>query len=106
MKDKADFYIEKVRYSRDHSHIVWVLAREDKDGKLHPGKNMLRKTMLGLIHAGKMFMTIYRNEEGKYRKGERVTVIQVKGVDYMRTDQDALEAGKMDHDNLANVPEF
>jgi len=105
MTERAEYYVEKVKYSRDHSHIVWVLVRQDKDGKLQPGKNMLRKTMLGLIKTGKQFMTIYRTEEGKYRKGEKVTLIQVKGVDFMRTDQGGMDESHVACDFLANVLE-
>ena len=34
MTDRADYYIEKVRYNKDHTRIVWVSVREDSDKKL------------------------------------------------------------------------
>ena len=101
MNNRADYYIEKVRYNKDHTRIIWVSVREDSDKKLGGPYNMVRKKMVSLMNAGKQFMTIFRNEEGKYRKGTKITVIKVKGIDYIRTDQEAQEK-----DQLEDLPEY
>ena len=62
---------------------------------------MVRKKMVSLMNSGKQFMTIFRSPEGKYRKGLKISVIQVDGAEFIRTDQE--ETGK---DQLENLPEF
>lgn len=101
MNERADYYIEKVRYNKDHSRIVWVSVREDSSKKLSGAYNMVRKKMISLIHDGKRFMTIYRNDEGKFRKGQNILVIAIKGAEFLRTDAD-----QMEKDHLENLPEY
>ncbi len=101
VSDRADYYIEKVRYNKGHTRIVWVSVRQDSSRKLGGAHNMVRKKMVSLLREGKQFMTIFRNPEGKYRKGQKISVIQVKGVDYIRTDKD-----EMEKDHLTDLPEF
>ncbi len=101
MSERADFYIEKVRYNKNHTRIVWVSVREDSSNKLSGAYNMVRKKMLSLMGEGKQFMTIFRNPEGKYRKGQKITMIKVKGADYIRTDLDETEK-----DQLKDLPEY
>lgn len=99
--DRADYYIEKVRYNKDHTRIVWVSVRQDDNAKLGGAYNMMRKKIVSLMNSGKIFMTITRNEDGKYRKGLKIAIIRIKGSDYIRTNQEALE-----QDQLENLPEF
>lgn len=101
MTDRADYYIEKVRYNKANTRIVWVSVREDSDTKLSGAYNMVRKKMVSLMRSGKKFMTITRSPEGKYRKGQMVSMIQVKGEPYLRTDQD-----EVTQDRLENLPEY
>jgi hypothetical protein len=101
VSDRADFYIEKVRYNKDHTRIVWVSVRQDSSSKLSGPFNMVRKKMVSLMREGKQFMTIFRNEEGKYRKGQKILVVSIKGSEYIRTDEALTE-----QDQLENLPEF
>lgn len=101
MIERADYYIEKVRYNRDHTRIVWVSVRQDNAAKLGNAYNMVRKQIMSQMQAGKQFMTIFRNPDGKFRKGQKIEMVQVKGIEYLRTDQDELE-----NDQLENLPEF
>ncbi len=101
VSERADFYIEKVRYNKGHTRIVWVSVRQDSSSRLSGPHNMVRKKMVSLLREGKQFMTIFRSPEGKYRKGQKISVIQVKGVDYIRTDQDETEK-----DQLEDIPEY
>jgi hypothetical protein len=101
MTNRADYYIEKVRYNKDHTRIVWVSVREDSDTKLSGAYNMLREKIVNLIGAGKCFMTVYRSPEGKYRKGQKIVTVRVNGSEYIRTDEQA-----MAKDQLENLPEF
>ncbi len=101
LSERADYYIEKVRYNKDHSRIIWVSVREDSSKKLSGAYNMVRKRIMSLMHDGKQFMTIFRNDEGKYRKGQKILLISVKGNEFIRTDADQTEK-----DQLENLPEY
>jgi hypothetical protein len=101
MTHRADYYIEQVRYTKDHSRIIWVSIRRDSDKKLSRAYNMVRRKIVSLLRAGNVFMTIHRSPEGKYRKGSIVQMVQIKGIGYLRTDQDAIEK-----DQLQNIPEY
>lgn len=99
--ERADYYIEKVRYTKDHSRIIWVSVREDSSKRLSGPYNMVRKKIMSLIHDGKRFMTIYRNDEGKFRKGQNILLISVQGKEFLRTNADPME-----QDLLADLPEY
>jgi hypothetical protein len=101
MTNRADYYIEQVRYTKDHNRIIWVSIRRDSDKKLSRAFNMVRRKIVSLLRSGNVFMTIHRNPEGKYRKGSVVQMVRVKGTGYLRTNQDEIEK-----DQLDNIPEF
>jgi hypothetical protein len=98
---KADFYIEKVRYSKDRTKILRVSVREDSGSRLSAPYDMDREKIVGLIHEGKQFMTIFRNDAGKYRKGQLVVVAEVNGKSFIRTDEH-----KAKYDQLDRIPEY
>lgn len=101
MADRADFYIEKVRYNKGHTKIVWVSVREDSGTKLSNAYNMVRKKLVHLLGEGKQFMTIFRNSEGKFRRGHKLAIVKVKGIPYLRTDLETVE-----NDRLEDVQEY
>lgn len=101
MMERADYYIEKVRYNKGHTKIIWVSVREDSGTKLSGAYNMVRKKLVHLLGHGKQFMTISRNPEGKFRRGKKLSMVKVKGVPYLRTDLETAE-----NDLLDNVQEF
>lgn len=101
MAEKADFYIEKVRYSKDRTRIVCVSVREDSGTKLGKAYDMERDKMIGLIQEGKQFLTIFRNETGKYRKGQSVHMAEVNGKNFLRTDEHHVK-----YDQLDRIPEY
>ncbi len=57
--------------------------------------------MVNLMEEGKEFMTIFRNPTGKYRKGKKLNVTRVKGIEYLRTDESPLPTDKLD-----DIPEY
>jgi len=101
MSQKADFYIEKVRYSKDRLHIVSVSVREEKGPKLGKAHDMEREDMIRELQQGKNFLTIFRNENGKYRKGQPVHMSEVNGKQYLRTDEHLVK-----YDQLEHLPEY
>jgi len=111
MTERADYYIEKVRYNKDHTKIVWVSVHEDNDTKLGGAYHMLRKKIVSLMRAGKRFMTIFRNSEGKYRRGVNIVTVRVNGTVYIQTDGVGADSSGPDEkvtekDLLENLPEF
>lgn len=101
MSERADYYIEKVKYTKDHTRIIRVSVREDTGTKLSKAHDMARKQVVELLQNGKHFMTIHRNDEGKYRKGQKIIVVQVNGVDYIHTNP-----SEGQNDQLENLPEY
>jgi len=101
MGERADFYIEKVRYSKDRTRILSVSVREDSGTKLSKAVDMDREKLVGLISDGKQFMTIFRGDTGKYRKGQLVVLSDLNGKRFIRTDEHQVK-----YDQLDQVPEY
>ncbi len=101
MGNRADYYVEKVRYSRSRNRIIWVSVRQDSGNKLSSAYNMVRKQMMTFIEEGKEFMTIFRSTTGKYRKGKKLNLTRVKGGEYLRTDESKVALDKLD-----DLPEY
>ena len=97
----ADYCISAVRYNSEHTHIVKVNACDDKGDSLGSSSEWARTQVVSTLEAGKTFVTIYKGEDGKYKKGEDVRIIPFNGVKYIRTDANSKAA-----DNLGNLPEF
>lgn len=101
MEKWADYLISAVRYNADHTHITYVRAHEDSGESVGEGKTYTRQTIVNAINKGTTFFTIYKNSDGKWSKGQKVYVIKVNGVSYLKT----IDNGK-EEDNLENLPEF
>jgi hypothetical protein len=97
----ADYCISQVRYNSEHTHIVKVVACEDKGDTLGTSTEWTRLQVVSTLRMKKTFITIYKGEDGKYKKGEDVRIISINGVEYIRTDANNKAA-----DNLGNLPEF
>lgn len=97
----ADYCISEVRYNTEHTHIVKVKVYPDLGDTLGNITELTRLEVVNSIGQGKSFVTIYRNSEGKFNKGEDVRIITVSGTKYIRTDANSKAA-----DNLGNLPEF
>jgi hypothetical protein len=99
--DRADYYVERVRYNKGHTLITQVSIRQDSGDRLTTAVDIDRRKMVVLLHQGKRFMTIHRNPEGKYRRGKILTLIQIKGKNYIQADPNQ---EKCDH--LGDIPEY
>ena len=96
----ADYLISAVSYNSKHTHIDQVKAHLDSGDTVGEGKVYSRATVVDAINNGKTFCTIINNE-GKWGKGQKVFIINVNGVSYIKTVDNGTEA-----DNLENLPEF
>ncbi len=97
----ADYLISAVRYNLTHTHINQIRAHEDTGESVGPAKVYDRQTIVDAINNGTTFVTIIENGANNWNKGQKVIVIKVKGISYLKT----VDNGK-EEDNLENLPEF
>jgi len=97
----ADFGISAVRYSSDEAYIDKIKVHEDKDIKIGPGIEKTRKQVIAGMKLGQTYVTILKDNDGKWKRGQGVHIIVVDGEGFIRTD-----ANKKKGDNLENLPEF
>jgi hypothetical protein len=97
----ADYGISHVRYDAQHTHIQKVRVRADQGEDFGDSHDWSRVSVVNSIERGNTFVTILRDSDGKYRRGQDVHVVTIDGVKYIRTDQNSTAA-----DNLGSLPEF
>ncbi len=97
----ADYCISAVRYNSEHTHIVKTRVHADSGDSIGAANEWTRAEVVDAIGRGKTFVTITRNSDGKWSKGEDVRIVTVNGTKYIRTD-----ANSKASDNLGNLPEF
>ena len=97
----ADYLISAVRYNADHTHISQLKAHKDNDDTVGTGEVYERQAIVDAINNGTSFITVFKNSIGNWAKGQKVYVIKVQGVSYLKT----VDNGK-EEDNLENLPEF
>ncbi|MFH0235458.1 DUF3892 domain-containing protein [Vibrio diabolicus] len=101
MNKWADYLISSVRYNSEHSHITHLFAMKDMGASTSQGTSYTRQEVVDKIAQGITFETAYKNSEGNYQRGQKVSVIKVNGISYLKT----VDNGK-EEDNLENLPEF
>ncbi len=97
----ADYLISAVRYNTEHTHITDLYVHEDKEDSVGKGEIYSRQEIVDKINCGISVITIFKNTEGKWNKGQKVSVINVNGIQYLKT----IDNGR-EEDNLENLPEF
>ena len=97
----ADYVITEVKFNAKHTHIDKVRAREDNGETLESAQEYARQDVVKAINKGTTFVTAFKNNDGKWNKGEDVFVIEINGADYIKTKRDNTA-----NDNLDNLPEF
>lgn len=97
----ADYLISAVRYNADHKHIDQVKAHQDNGDSVGEAKVYTRQEVVNAIAKGTTFVTIYKDNEGKWSKGQKVFVVTINNKKYIKTVENNKE-----EDNLENLPEF
>jgi len=90
-----------VQYDYSDKHIEKLKVHEDQIDSVGPGLVQTRSWVISKIREGKTFITIYKNDDGKWRSGDNVHIIVVNGAYYIRTDGNSTEG-----DNLGSLPRF
>lgn len=97
----ADYGISAVNFNTAHTHIDRVKVHVDNGESIAQPSVWLRTDVINALENGKTFVTILKNTEGNWVKGQPVYIIHVNGVKYIKT----VDNGKA-VDNLDNLPEF
>ena len=97
----ADYAITHVRYDNDHSRISLVKRRPDLGNDLGDKSIKTRDNIISSINNGKSHITVYKNKDNRWEKGDDVIVYKLDGTYFIRTD-----GNKKKEDNLGNLPEF
>ncbi|WP_337922648.1 DUF3892 domain-containing protein [Vibrio cholerae] len=101
MEKWADYLISAVRYDANHSHITHVHVMEDNGATLGTVSTYTRQAVVEKILNGFTFETAYKNNLNNYQRGQKVFIIKVNNINYLKTvDNDKEE------DNLESLPEF
>jgi hypothetical protein len=97
----ADYAISDVHFNDRHSHIERVKARVDNGDTVGTPTDHARADIISAIRKGVTYVTIFKNREDKWNKGQPVYIIKVNGTEYIKT----VDNGKP-VDNLDNLPEY
>jgi hypothetical protein len=101
MSKWADYCISAVRFNATHTHIDTVETRQDNGDTIGKAYHEPRQTVIANLKANYSYVTIFKNREGKWEKGQSVYIIKVHGTEFIKT----VDNGKA-VDNLDNLPEF
>lgn len=101
MEKWADYGISAVRYDQNNQYIDKVKVHLDNGDKFGQGEAWSRKDVISKINDSKTFITIIKDSDGKWKKGQDVHVITVDGEQFLRTD-----VNKRKSDNLENLLTF
>ena len=97
----ADFCISAVQYDKQRKHIVAARVHADKGETLGEAITYPRTTIVDHIERNHSYITVTKDKEGKWVKGQPVFVVLIKTVKYIKTVDNEKES-----DNLENLPEF
>ena len=77
----ADYCISAVRFNSIHTHIDYLRAAVDKGDSIGPMQDYSRSSIVAAIKQGTTFVTVFRGPDGNFRKGQRVYIVVIRGVD-------------------------
>lgn len=97
----ADYGISAVGCNQAETHIVNVKVHPDNGETIGAESVWTRNQVVSAIERGTTFVTILKNAEGKWTRGQDVHLVTVNRVKYIRTDGNSKAA-----DNLENLPRF
>ncbi|HSX42913.1 MAG TPA: DUF3892 domain-containing protein [Candidatus Saccharimonadales bacterium] len=98
----ADYLISEVRFNSAGTHIDKVRVHTDTGEEVSgTTEDMTRQTVIDYLDSGKTFVTIYKNDDGSWKKGASVGIVTIKGTRYIKTHSDGTEK-----DNLDELPPF
>jgi hypothetical protein len=97
----ADYCISEVRFNAKHTHIDRVRRHPDNGDSLGSASEIARQTVVDDLADGKTYITIFKDDDGKWKRGKTVFTVKINGVEYIKT-----VADQTTKDNLDELPEF
>lgn len=101
MNKWADYGISAVKYNAAHTHIDKVRIHLDNGDTIDGPIEYPREAIIAAIKKGTTFVTILKDVNNQWQKGQPVFIIKVNGVEYIKTIDNNKAA-----DNLEKLPEF
>jgi hypothetical protein len=98
----SDYCISAVRYDAAHTRLIHAETREDKELGIGSRYYESRDVVLKNLKAGRRYITIFKDDRGKWVPGQRVRLIKVNGAEFISTGTDETKEA----DLLENVPEY
>lgn len=97
----ADYCISAVKFNNTHTHIDKVKAHSDEWDKISAYEEYTRLEIISMIKKWKTFVSITKDSEGKWKKGQPVFIVLINNVEYIKTVRNDKAV-----DNLDDLPEF
>jgi len=101
MEKWADYGISAVKYNGTGTHIDQVKVHKDKGNAIGDAELWSREQVILALENSYTFITILNYEHGIWDEGQKVSIVNVDGNKYIRTDQDQNPS-----DNLDNLPKL
>jgi len=101
MSKWADYLISAVQFNVAHTHINKVKVHIDGGESVGSPKETTRQEVIASIKQGYTYFTIFKSADGKWDQGQKVEIIKIDNVEFIKTLADKIKA-----DNLDNLPEF
>lgn len=81
MKKWADFLISAVRFSEERNNkvISYLKVHQDIEFAVGAGFTWSREEFMRAIKEGKTFYTIYKKNNGDWKKGNTVNIVRANG---------------------------
>ena len=99
----ADFGITHKRMNKQNTHIDKVKVFPNPDEQVDPVVEVKfsRSEVIDRLRQGTTFITVYKDSEGRYRRGETVRTVLINKIEFIKTLDD-----KTIKDNLGELPDF
>ena len=100
MSVSANYIITAVRLDSTDTRIDSVRRHRHTNGRMGDAEVATRTKIAYDIQSGLSHITAYE-QNGKWYWGDNVSVLNIRGRDFIRTD-----GNKIERDNLGNLPRF
>jgi hypothetical protein len=101
MSKWADYGISAVRFNGAHTHIDRVVVRPDNGSTIGAPTDHARADIVAAIKKGVTFVTIFKDSNNQWNKGQPVYIVTINGTEYIKTVDNRKAV-----DNLDNLPEY
>jgi len=101
MSKWANYGISAVRFVPGHPLVDKVIAQLDLEEIFGTPSEFSRQEIIAAIKRNYTFITIFTRDDGKWKKGHILRLVEINGTEYLKIEDDGAAA-----DNLENLPAF